>query len=317
MNPIEVLRAYKGTDADMAASARVCHSLLLSDVSKFTAFDSTITATYADLFLTVINNADTVVADTAVLDMQVQKTVLIQTVMDQAKNKYADVKYFVHKAFPDSPATQNEFGLNGYKRARISPVQMIQFLDEMHKSSVKYQTELLAKGFSAAAVAEIETIRTALQTANTNQEIFKKQRQKLTAERITILNQCFAFVTEVNAAAQRVFKDDFAKRNQFVYSVSPANSSIEFNGIVAANTIKTAGTIPFATYTIFSFKNAGVVPLVFCLSTTAAFEGIEIALSGGATVHKTASELNPDATIILVKNTDTTTVGVYEIEVEK
>lgn len=317
MNPIEVLRAYKGTDAEMAASARVFHGLLVSDLPKFTAFDSTITMAYADLFLTTIDNADTVVADTAVLDMQVQKTELIQTVMDVAKNKYADVKYFVQKAFPDSIATQNEFGLNDYERARKSPTQMIQFLDEMHKSSVKYQTQLLAKGFNADAVAEIQTIRTALQTANTNQEIFKKQRPKLTEERVIILNKCFAIVTEVNAAAQRVYKDDFAKRNQFVYSASPASSSLEFNGEVLANTIKTAGTVPFAADTVFTFKNAGLVPLVFCLSTTNAFEGIEITIGGGATVNKTASELNVNATNILVKNTDTTTVGVYEIEVEK
>jgi hypothetical protein len=59
-----------------------------------------------------------------------------------------------------------------------------------------------------------------------------------------------------------------------------------------------------------------LVPLVFCLSTTTQIEGIEVAIGGGATVTKTALELNADATNILVKNTSFTEVGQFEIEVE-
>ena len=316
MKPEEIKRIFPNSDAEMTASARVIHGLLLSDLSNFTAFDSTITAAYAGLFLTAIVNADTVVADTAVIDMLVQKTDSIQTAMDKGKSKYNDVKYFVQKTFAKSMGTQNEFGLNDYDRARKNPAQMIQFLGEMYKACMKYKTELSAKGLSAAAIAEIQTIRTELQTSNTNQKMFKKERPKLTGERIMVLNKCFEYVTEVNAAAQRVYKDDLAKRNQFVYSTATATSSIAFNGEVAANRVVTAGTIDFATDTIFTFKNAGLVPLVFCLSTTTAFEGIEVAIGGGASVTKTASELNPNATHILVKNTATTGVGVYEIEVD-
>jgi hypothetical protein len=315
MDPIEIIRNYRGTDAEMTATARVVHGLMVGDLAKFTAFDSTITAPYATLFLTAINNADTVIADSAVIDMQVQKTEAIQGAMDDAKGKYADVKYFSQKAFPTSTATQNEFGLNDYERARKSPTQMIQFLDEMHRACVKYQTQLVAKGFSVAAIAEIQTIRTKLRTTNTDQGVFKKQRPTLTADRITVLNNCYAYISEVNAAAQRVYKKDFAKSNQFVYSSSSADATLDFNGEVGANSVVTAGTVPFAAETIFTFKNVGLVPLVFCLSTTTAFEGIEVAIGGGATVNKVASELNPNATNILVKNTGTT-VGLYEIEVD-
>ena len=112
MNPQEIVRAYNGSDAQMTEFARVAHNLMTSDLVKFTAFDSTITAAYATQFLTAIVAAETVVADTAVVDIQVQKTELIQTAMEKAKGKYADVKYFAQKTFPASVATQNEFGLN-------------------------------------------------------------------------------------------------------------------------------------------------------------------------------------------------------------
>lgn len=276
MNPIEMKRNYLNTDAQMTEFARVAYNLMNSDLAKFTAFDSTLTATYATQFLTAITAAETVVADTAVVDIQVQKTELIQTAMEKAKGKYADVKYFVQKTFPTSLATQNEFGLNDYERARKSSTQMIQFLDEMSKACVKYQTQLVAKGFNATAIAEILTIRTELQTANTNQEVFKKQRPKLTEDRIIVLNTCYDFIVQVNAAAQRVYKDDFAKQKQFVYTTTTTSNIVEFSGEVPANSTKNAGTIPFSTDNVFTFRNAGLVPLVFCLSATDVVEGIEL-----------------------------------------
>ena len=316
MNPQEVVRAYTGSDAHMTESARVVYTLMNLELVKFTTFDSTLTAAFATQFLTAITNAETVVADTAVIDIQVQKTELIQTAMEKAKGKYADVKYFVQKTFPQSLATQNEFGLNDYERARRSSTQMIQFLDEMSKACVKYQPQLIAKGFSAAAIAEILTIRTELLTANSNQEVFKKQRPKLTEDRIITLNTCYEFLTLINAAGQRVYKDDYAKQKQFVYSTASTSSILEFSGEVAANSTKNVGTLPFSTDNVFTFKNAGLVPLVFCLSTTTSVEGIEVAIGGGATISKAADELNAGATNILVKNADTTGVGAYEIEVD-
>ena len=317
MNPVEILRVYKGSDAQMTESARVVHSLMVSDLVKFTAFDSTLTAAFGTQFLAAIVAAETVVADTAVLDIQVQKTELIQTAMEKAKGKYADVKYFVQKTFPLSSATQNEFGLNDYDRARKSSTQMIQFLDEMSKACVKYQAQLIAKGFSAAAIAEILTIRTELQTSNTNQEVFKKQRPKLTEDRVVILNNCYELLTQVNAAAQRVYKDDFAKQKQFVYNATATTSTIlNFYGEVDPNSTKIAATIIYDTDNVFTFKNTGLVPLVFCLSTTNELEGIEVAIGGGAALNKAAGELNENATHVLVKNTDGTTAGAYEIEVD-
>lgn len=226
MKPEEIKRFYHNTDAEMTAIARVTHSLLVSDLPRFTNYDSTFSDVFADSFLSAINNADTLVANTTVRNILVQKTESLQLVMEKAKTKYADVKYFAQKAFANSTGVQNEFGLNDYAVARRNPILMIQFLEEMHKTCIKYQTELEAIGLGAAAIAEILTIRTALQTANSDQEIFKKEKTKLTEDRIKMLNYCYDFIAKTNAVAQRVYKDDFAKRNQFVYS--PASNREDF-----------------------------------------------------------------------------------------
>jgi len=236
--------------------------------------------------------------------------------MEKAKSKYADVKYFAQKTFPNSVGTQNEFGINDYDKARRNAPQMVQFLDEMSKACVKYQTQLLANGCNAAAIAEIQTIRTELLTANSAQEVFKKQRPKLTEDRIIILNTCYSFVTQVNQAAQMVFKTDFAKQNQYVYLSSPATNNLSFTGTVAANSTKNAGNVPFLPENVFAFKNTGIVPLIFCLSSTNDIEGIKIEIGGGATITKSGSELNSGATNLIVLNTDPTNEGGYEIEID-
>ncbi len=78
---------------------------------------------------------------------------------------------------------------------------------------------------------------------------------------------------------------------------------------MAANSAKNAGTIPFSTDNVFTFKNVGLVPLIFCLSATDTVEGTVVAIGGGDTISKAADELNEGATNILVKNTDAKGVG--------
>ena len=316
MNPEEIIRNYKGSDVYMTETARTIQALLVSDLAKFTNFDSTITAAYAAQFLTAVVAAETVVADSSVIDQQVQKTELTLAALEKAKAKYADVKYFALKTFPNSVGTQNEFGINDYERARRSAPQMVQFMDEMSKACVKYQPQLVAAGFSAAAITEIQTIRTELLNANSAQEVFKKQRPKLTEDRIIVLNTCYTFVAQVNLAAQLVFKTDFAKQNQYVYLPTSETSNLIFTGIVPANSTKNAGSVPFLPENVFAFKNTGVAPLAFCLSSSNDIEGIKIEIGGGAIITKSGSELNLDATNLIVQNLDSGTEGSYEIEVD-
>ncbi|HUM53501.1 MAG TPA: hypothetical protein PK431_16905 [Chitinophagales bacterium] len=224
MHPEEVIRAYNGADSHMAATSRVIYTLFLEDLSAFNAFDTTMNAGFGAEFLAAIEAADVVVSDNIIKYQQVEKTETVEQVMDRARTKCADVRYFVQQTFPKSAGTQNEFGLNGYLKARKSVTKMVLLLDHLHTVCVSYQPELNVKGFSAAAIAEIDTIKTNLETAKTLQELSKKQRPKLTEERIVILNTCFKKMAQVNKAAQRVYINDYAKQHQFVYLPSQGKS---------------------------------------------------------------------------------------------
>ena len=310
-----VIRMYQGADAFMTEEARVAHGLIMNDLAKFTNFDSTFTPAYMADFLNDIEAADTVVADSAVSDEQRLKTETLNAVMEQARSVYNDVKYFAGKAFPTSSATRDLFGLNDYEAVRKNPAKMIQFLHEMHNAAVTYQAELLVVGFSKTTTTAILDIREALQQSNTDQKTFRKARPKLTEDRIILLNNCYSKLALLYSAAQLVYKDDYAKRKQFVFLSSSASGADDYEGTVPADTVLEIETLAYDPKTSFTFRNTGTVALEFCLSASDTPEEIVVATEAGATVTKTAAELNANATHLLVRNKDAGTAGSYEVTI--
>ena len=315
MEPKQVVRNFNGSDAYMTQEARVAHALVEADLDRFTQLDTTINAESQAAFLEAIIAAETVVADTAIIDQQTQTTENLNTTLDLARAKYNEVKYFAGKIFPTSAGGQGEFGLNDYRQARQSANRMVQFLDEMHKACVKYHTQLVAAGYAPANIDAIQALRDELLTKNTHQKFFKKQRPKLTEDRVNILNSCFSKLVSINAAAQVVYMNDYAKQQQFVYNPSADVIGNEYTGNVAPGATEVITTIGYSENNVFTFRNTGAVPLIFCLSTTNNVEGIEVALGGGAIITRSASELNDNGTFLLVKNVGNVAGG-YEVEVD-
>lgn len=317
MEPVEIIRNFRGSDVFMTQTARVIHGLFFSDLSAFTAFDATMDGPYAAAFLAEVEAAETVVADTAVIDQQVIMTEEVQAAMDEGRKKYTEVKYFVQKSFSSSPGTQNEFGLNDYEKARKSSAQMVQFLFEMHAACNKYGATLIDNGYSQLKIDEILTLRDDLLAKNYSQKLFKKQRPKLTEDRIIVLSACYNTMMNVMAAAQIVYQDDYAKQQQFVYQPSAnTDDTREFTGTIAPAGIATISTLEeYNPETVVSFRNTGVASLTFSLSKTGAVEPVTVELDGGATVSKLLSELQADATNILVRNNDLAQQGSYTVEV--
>jgi hypothetical protein len=318
MNPKELKRNYTGSDSFMVQEARLIHGLVSADLARFTAFDSTINAAAQTAYLAAITAAETVVDDTAIVGQLKQSTENMLTDMENAKAKYNEVKYYVMKAFPNSPGTHYEFGINEYDNARKSATKMIQFLDDLSKAAVKYQTQLVASGYSATAITGIATLRTDLLTKSNSQKMVRKQRPKQTEDRVMVLNTCYARMALINGAAQIVYANDYAKQQQFIYMPSSGSSEdiTNFNGAVAGGQTIFVGEIAYSEANVFTFSNAGVTSLVFSVSSSNDVEGITVPVAAGATETRTGSELNPDATKVLVKNMDAVIWGNFAVEVE-
>lgn len=317
MKTESVVRAFAGTDVYMAQTARVTHNLIKLELDLFTNFDTTITQQSLEDYYESIVLAEEVVADSAIIDQQVSLTESVNEVMGMARTKYNQIRYFVLKAFPNSIGVQGEFGLNDYMKARKNVNQMGQFLKEMQNACEKYESILVSRGCKKEEISAISEIRDKLISHNTTQKVFKKQRPKLTEDRIIILNNCYATTVELMAAAQFVYADDYAKRNQFVYTPSVrTNDGEEFTGEVAPKATDLVTKVEYEADSILLFRNTGTVSLTFALSNSDVLEGNEVELAGGATISKTMEELNAGANSILVRNNDSAITGSYMIEIE-
>lgn len=315
----EIKRLYRGSDAHMAASSRVTRTLMLDDLPAFTAFDSTIDSAFATEWLAKIVAADSVVRDDVVIDEVVETTEYVSGAMKRAKRKYHQVKYFVQKAFPESVGIQGQFGLNDYMDVRRNTEEMVTFMTGMYDKCIQHKVILIAKGYSQARIDEILDIKQALIDTNNVQEATKKDRPKRTEDRIIILNDCYSVMALVNAAAQLVYEDDYAKQNQFVYDPSPAsgedNGSIDdLSGTVEPSSVKTVTTIDEDAE--ITMSNTGTEKLYFALSPTEGAGGIDFTVQAGETLTKSTSDMSPDGDgeFLLVKNPETV-IGSYEVVV--
>lgn len=315
MNPIEVVLLFPGSDTAMTGTARVIHELFRQDLAVFTAFDVSLNIDFAEAFLASIEAAEIVVADSAIIDQQVSLTEDAYDAMDQARIKYNEVKYFVVKAFP-SAGVQGEFGLNGYPKARRSRNQMAQFLNEMHLACVKYQEGLIAAGYNAEAIAAILPLRNELIEKNTSQKIFRKQRPKLTEDRIKVLNSCYKYLSQILAAGQLVFPTEYAKQKQYVYKpVSRKKEMDDYDGTLSPGEMITVATVGYHPEALFLFYNTGMGTMSFCLAMEGTTEGNWVTLPSGAEITKTMAQLQEGGTQLMVRNDDLDREGSYALEI--
>ena len=118
MKPRKIKRAFLIADATMCERARTIYGLLETDIAQFTAIDSTVNAAFLAQYLAAIEAADVVVSDSIVRSRVVQETETVLALMERARKKLNEVRFFAQKTFENSLATQQEFGLQDYIKIR-------------------------------------------------------------------------------------------------------------------------------------------------------------------------------------------------------
>lgn len=212
----EKIRIYNGSDADMIEASRVMHGLFQEDLSAFTNFDPVFSADFAAIWLSKINIASGIVNDIQPLGELSNLTRLVEEKLEECREYFQYVKYFIEKAFPGQSEMWTQFGLNDYMASRKSETKMIQLLGILYKGMIRYQTELNAVGLSKTKIEQASELQTQLTSVNFDQEIAKKKRPTLTQERITALNDCFEYMQKVSRAGKIIFAKDYAKYNQYL-----------------------------------------------------------------------------------------------------
>lgn len=228
-----ITRIYKTSDPFMQEFTKTMREHFVEDQAAFATFDPDFANPYEEVWLTAINTSGAQPTDEIVIDQLTQLTADVEAAMTNARNKFQDSKYFIEKAFPNNVPVWNEFGYDNYNGIRLDQRGMIEFMKLLHTTATKYAAELTTAGYNAAAIAEIETLMVALDTANTTQEKFKGDRGVITQTRISAHNALWDITTRTSKAGKVVFRNDAARYNLCLLPASDENpAQLSIIGIV-------------------------------------------------------------------------------------
>ncbi len=212
----EKVRIYTGSDADMIQASRVMHGLFVEDKTAFTNFDGGFSDPFAANWVQKIEVIKDVVQDSLYLSGQIELSKNVELKMNECKDFFQMMKYFIEKAFPNRKEIWAQFGFNDYEKARVSETKMIQFLGVLHKTSIEFSAELIAAGFSQEKIDKIASLQSELINADYEQELSKKKRPAVTQERIEKLNESFQLMQKVSKAGKIIFANNRAKFDQYL-----------------------------------------------------------------------------------------------------
>lgn len=290
---IKIIRKYKCPDPVMLDSGDTILVLYTEDEAEFFAYNAVMfPPAFKTIFQTHITSARDVVKDMVVVDEQQEETVEVSVKMKECLTYFQKMKPTIMFTFPDKPAIWNQFGFNDYGFASNSQGRMVQFMDMLHKTSVKYSAELIANGWTQVKIDQSDTLTNELNAENTEQEQAKKNRPVETQERIIILNTCWDDMVFVTNAAKAVFYNNFAKLHQYTLPEGGADEQHTFD--VNVTTGSTANFVQriFSANDEITIDNTGTGDLdlgLVLLVGDVVVAGFTVA--AGTTVTVTASQL--------------------------
>lgn len=202
---------------DMLERAQVFHDSFVVDKATFTAAFPHLADPFADDFQDDIDAADAIPSgaevdsEISVITEQLEAQLALGRKALQKLFTYADIVW-------DSVAKTNTFGKNRYGKSRTSQIKMKELLETAHRKAteVTNQAALIAGGYTLADIAELATIRDAIDDLNAEQEDMKAARGEKTEQRIIAYNKVWGYMMKINQASKVVFVDSPAKLSEYL-----------------------------------------------------------------------------------------------------
>ena len=315
---MEIIRLYKLSDAEMFSYADKVIANLQTDIALFNAFDSTINASFITNAQNLFTTAQNLPSDNVILDQQVASTEQVRSLMQECRDQYDDMKFFIKKAFKTSVGRQNEFGLNDYDKAALNPSEKVRVLGDMYNVADRYRSDLNTAGCSNTMIDRNSLLEKSLNDLIREQSQIIDSRSTSAENRIIANNALWEVVTLISEAAKRVFRRSPANINRYLRP-QPRRAGAGGNTdiTVAADTTQKAINEVITTDSVVDINNTGNTTLEFYVAdniinptpTTSI-----LTLLPGTSATLLASDYMPNNTIgsLWVRNTATNTAGKFD-----
>jgi len=222
----KILRLYFGiTDPEMLTGAETLRELFENDQAQFLNSDPSFDNAFKNDWDAKIDSARHAPSDDAANNnIGVANYDLIKA-WNACKQHFQDSKYYIRKAFPDK-AKQNQFGFNDYRIMSRNPRKVTGFMDLFHYTAEANKVALIAQGYTQAKIDLIETLCENFRTAMRAKQKVKKDRFTQTHDRTTKMNDVWKMLQEVNRASKSIFRNNPAKRQQYLLPHARQHTSI-------------------------------------------------------------------------------------------
>ncbi len=306
-----LLRTYEGSDTFMLESAEVMQAAFVGDLADFTAFDTSLDAAFATAWNTAIAAARATATDPTIVGEQKDRTQQVQAAMEQCRNAYTDLIYFAEKAFRTQPGILKKFGKGeSYLKARQNQPRMLELMEEIAATATEYTAQLTAAGAPASVINAPAAAHANLKTLNIDQNLYIKDRMEYTRERIEAYNAVYAIMAQVVEAAQRVYRNNREKRNQYIYNPPSSNLRTISLSLPPSGVIATLLNAPYRPGRDIRLRTTA--PIEVALSTDGTNPGINgwLPVTAGPTHSADVEDLGPEGDFIIARNTGTETADI-------
>ena len=315
---MEIIRLYKLSDAEMFSYADKVIANLQIDITLFSAFDSTIDATFIANAQNLLTTAQNIPSDNVVIDQQVASTEQVRALMQDCRDQYDDMKFFIKKAFKNSLGRQNEFGLNDYDKAVLNPSEMVRFLGDMYGVADKYRSDLNLVGCSNTIIDRNSLLEKDLNTLVREQSQIMDSRSTAAENRIIANNALWEIIVLISEAAKRVFRRSPANISRYLRP-QPRRTGTGGNTDITVspdNTQKAIGDT-IINDSVIDINNTGTTTLEFYVADNIITPTPTVSiltLLPGTSATLVANDYMPNNTVgsLWVRNTDANTAGKFD-----
>jgi hypothetical protein len=227
-------RDFTMDDLQMLQRAQVFHNNFVTDKAAFVADFPHLDDPFAADFQTAIDDADAIPSGSEVDAEIAVKTEELNAQLPLGRKALQKLYTYVDLAW-NSKARENEFGRGKYEKARNSQVRMKELLELANRRAEvpANKTALLAVGYTQAAIDELQTIETAIDTLNAEQEDMLSARAVKTETRVKAYNEVWSYMQKINKASKVTFADSPAKIEQYMLYPGASQSLPKPQGLAA------------------------------------------------------------------------------------
>ena len=208
-------RIYNISILVLLQHARIVIELLKQDLEAFAEQDSNFNANKIVELQTLLNEANQL-PDKSILNEQSELVQQFLELVEEGKQHYKELSYFIRKAFYNQIVIQNLLGKNTFSAAKRSQLAFIQFFKVLVDIQPNYEADLLAAGAKPALLARTAILCKKMETTITTKEIFKKERQGKSMYRVEKINDLYFALNNIERLALVVYQNNASKSKAYI-----------------------------------------------------------------------------------------------------